>query len=189
MKKLLLYISSFLALMSFAAVSVSCNDDDKNTWEDYENWRNANTAFYEEQKFAVDKDGNPEFVTVVAPWNPGAEVLIKYLNDRSLTEGNLVPLLTSTVDVKYRGMLVNNVAFDSSYLRTSPADSIFQTVLSKTIEGWWIALSSMRVGDSARVIIPYNVGYGSSITGSIPPFSTLIFDVKLVNIPFYEVRN
>ncbi|MDE5785892.1 MAG: FKBP-type peptidyl-prolyl cis-trans isomerase, partial [Duncaniella sp.] len=115
MKKLLLYFTSSVALMSLAVTSVSCNDDDKNTWEDYEGWRNANTDFYEEQKFAVDKNGNPEYITVVAPWNPGAEVLIKYLSDRSLTEGNLVPMLTSTVDVKYRGMLANNVAFDSSY--------------------------------------------------------------------------
>lgn len=189
MKKLLLYIGSFMALMSLASVSVSCNDDNKNTWDDYEKWRNANTSYYDEQKYSFDENGNPEYLTVVAPWNPGAEVLVKYLNDRSKTEGNLTPLLTSTVDVKYRGSLYNGVAFDSSYLRTSPADSIFRTVLSATIEGWWIALTDMRVGDSARVIIPYNVGYGSSITASIPPFSTLVFDVKLVDIPYYEIPN
>ncbi|MBD5202826.1 MAG: hypothetical protein HDS81_05910 [Bacteroidales bacterium] len=189
MKKLLLYIGSFMALMSLASVSVSCNDDNKNTWDDYEKWRNANTSYYDEQKYSFDENGNPEYLTVVAPWNPGAEVLIKYLNDRSKTEGNLTPLLTSTVDVKYRGSLYNGVAFDSSYLRTSPADSIFRTVLSATIEGWWIALTDMRVGDSAKVIIPYNVGYGSSITASIPPFSTLVFDVKLVDIPYYEIPN
>ena len=178
-----------MALMSLASVSVSCNDDNKNTWDDYEKWRNANTSYYDEQNYSFDENGNPEYLTVVAPWNPGAEVLIKYLNDRSKTEGNLTPLLTSTVDVKYRGSLYNGVAFDSSYLRTSPADSIFRTVLSATIEGWWIALTDMRVGDSARVIIPYNVGYGSSITASIPPFSTLVFDVKLVDIPYYEIPN
>ena len=189
MKKLLLYIGSFMALMSLASVSVSCNDDNKNSWDDYEKWRNANSSYYDEQKYSFDENGNPEDLTVVAPWNPGAEVLIKYLNDRSKTEGNLTPLLTSTVDVKYRGSLYNGVAFDSSYLRTSPADSIFRTVLSATIEGWWIALTDMRVGDSARVIIPYNVGYGSSITASIPPFSTLVFDVKLVDIPYYEIPN
>ena len=189
MKKLLLYIGTFMALMSLASVSVSCNDDNKNTWDDYEKWRNANTSYYDEQKYSFDENGNPEYLTVVASWNPGAEVLIKYLNDRSKTEGNLTPLLTSTVDVKYRGSLYNSVAFDSSYLRTSPADSIFRTVLSATIEGWWIALTDMRVGDSARVIIPYNVGYGSSITASIPPFSTLVFDVKLVDIPYYEIPN
>ncbi len=189
MKKLLLYISSFMALMSLAATSVSCNDDAKNTWDDYEKWRNNNTAYYDELKYSIDENGNPEYLTVIAPWNPGAEVLIKYLNDRSKTVGNLSPMLTSTVDVKYRGQLYNNVAFDSSFLRTSPADSIFRTVLSGTIEGWWIALSDMRVGDSARVVIPYNVGYGSRATGSIPPFSTLVFDVKLVDIPYYEIRN
>lgn len=47
---------------------------------------------------------------------------------------------------------------------------------------------NMRVGDSARIVIPYNLGYGSSNSGVIKPYSTLVFDLKLVDIPYYEVR-
>ena len=190
MKKILLYISSAFALVAIAVTTASCNEDsDKNTWETYAKWRDQNTSWYEDKKYAVDASGNPEYLTLTASWNPGAEVLIKYLNDRSLTVGNLSPMITSTVDVKYKGELYTGIPFDSSYLRTSPADSIFRTVLSRTVEGWWIALTDMRVGDSARVIIPYSVGYGGTATASIPPFSTLVFDVKLVDIPYYEIRN
>ena len=51
----------------------------------------------------------------------------------------------------------------------------------------------MHVGDSAQIVIPYQQAYGS--TGSmrngiyvIKPFSTLVFNLKLVDIPYYEVR-
>ena len=114
---------------------------------------------------------------------------MRYLNDRSKTVGNLSPMLTSTVDVKYIGRLYNDVPFDSSFTNTaSYGDSLFRTTPGEVIQGWTIALMNMRVGDSARIIIPYMLGYGASGSGSIPPYSTLVFDVKLVDIPYYEVR-
>ena len=45
----------------------------------------------------------------------------------------------------------------------------------------------MHIGDSCRVIIPYIVGYGTTASGDIKPFSTLQFDIKLVGIPKYEL--
>lgn len=87
------------------------------------------------------------------------------------------------MNVKYIGRLCNDVPFDSSYLQT---DSVFQTRPDKLIQGWTIALLYMRVGDSARVVIPYTLGYGSSSQGIIPPYSTLVFDLKLVDIVDYE---
>lgn len=45
----------------------------------------------------------------------------------------------------------------------------------------------MRVGDSAQVVIPYLEGYGVSGSGSILPFTTLVFNIKLVDIPAYEI--
>lgn len=116
-------------------------------------------------------------------------MLIRYLNDRSKTEGNLSPLLTSTVDVKYIGRLYNGVPFDSSFRNVaSYGDSLMRTTPGSLIQGWTIALMNMRVGDSARIVIPYNLGYGSSNSGVIKPYSTLVFDLKLVDIPYYEVR-
>ena len=170
------------------AVSSSCNDDGTTTWEQYKEWRQTNLDFYEEQKFLMDPDGDGMYYqTQVAPWNSGAEILIRYLNDRSKTEGNLSPMLTSTVDVKYIGRFYNGVAFDSSY--SVQPDSVFTTGVSDVIAGWTLALQYMRVGDSARVVIPYGMGYGSSGSGSIYPYSTLVFDIKLKDIVDYEEKH
>lgn len=183
MRKILLLIPAIVALcISFA----SCTDD--NTWKDYQEWREANENWLREQQSILDDKGNLFYQRLIPKWNKSAYVLIHYFNDRSKTEGNLSPLFTSTVNVKYIGRLYNGVAFDSSYVNKTYGDSIFQTKAGDVIDGWAIALEDMRVGDSARIIVPQAQGYGSASQGSIPPYSALQFDIKLVDIPYYEVK-
>ena len=81
--------------------------------------------------------------------------------------------------------LYNDVAFDSSYLRP---DSVSLFNVSEVVPGWTTALQYMRVGDSARIVLPYMQAYGvsGSSSGSIPPYSTLVFNLKLVDIVDYE---
>ena len=186
MSRLRFFFTLIVLSVTATVFVTSCNDND--TWNDYKDWREANVAFFEEQKFMMEDGGNV-YQSVNPAWNPTAGILMRYLNDRSKTVGNLSPMLTSTVDVKYIGRLYNDVAFDSSYTNTaSYGDSLFRTTPGSVIQGWTIALMNMRVGDSARIVIPYVLGYGASGQGSIPPYSTLVFDVKLVDIPYYEVR-
>ncbi len=168
-----------------AMLSVACNDDDDSVLPQYQEWRETNVAFFEQQKYAMNSAGVNEYTTLKPAWNSGAEILIKYLNDRSKTEGNLSPLLTWRVSVKYIGRLYNDIPFDSSYTNK---DSLWQTNVNAVISGWTIALQYMRVGDSARVVIPYTLGYGAQTSGIIPPYSTLVFDIKLADIVDYEVR-
>lgn len=172
---------SALLAMTFSG----CGDD--STWQQYEEWRQANDEFYYAQVDLKDADGTPFYKQLSPAWYPGSGVLIHYFNDRAKTEGNLSPMVNSTVDVKYIGRLYNDVAFDSSFTQTANGDSIFRTQPSSTIEGWQIALTDMRVGDSCRVVIPYPQGYQAQSTGSIPPYSTLVFDIKLVDIYSYEL--
>jgi len=175
-----------LAFIAVAGLLSSCDDDNQTTWEQYKEWRQTNIDFYEEQKYLITPSGENYYNTITAPWNSGAEVLIKYLNDRSKTEGNLSPMLTSTVAVKYIGRLYNGEAFDSSY--SVKPDSVFTTQLTSVISGWTLALQYMRVGDSARVVLPYGQAYGSTGSGAIPPYSTLVFDIKLKDIVDYEEK-
>lgn len=160
------------------------NDDDSDS-----SWAKANRTWLEDQKNLKDNEGNSYYTTIVAPWDNEAKVLMHWFNDTSKTKDNLKPLYTSMVDVKYYGRYYNGEPLDSSYARTSPADSVYRTRLNVgIITGWGIALTHMHIGDSVRVVIPYNVGYGISAYGNVKAYSNLLFDLKLVGIPYYEAK-
>lgn len=166
--------------------ATSCLGDDSDDGGDY---RKANDKWWSEQASLIADDGTSYYTLVSAEWDPTAQVLVHWFNDRNATSGNLQPLYNSTVDVKYYGQLYDGTAFDSSYTNTSPADSIFRTQLgTNVISGWTIALTHMHVGDSCRIVVPYTQGYNSYKYGSIPAYSMLQFDIKLVDIPYYEAK-
>lgn len=179
----------YLLILAVAIAVAACNSGDDDVWEEYSDWRETNEAWILEQATLTNADGTPYYEKLVPAWNPQAYVLIHYFNDREDTEDNLSPMLTSTVDVKYYGRLYNDEPFDSSYANTQWGDSIFRTTPSSVIEGWAIALQNMRVGDSCEVVIPYQQAYYTSEYGIIIPFSALKFNLKLVDIPYYEISN
>ena len=88
------------------------------------------------------------------------------------------PTATSMVKVHYKGQLVDNTVFDSSYDRGEPIE--FQ--LNQVIPGWTEGLQLMKEGGKATLYIPSNLGYGEQTAGSIPPNSVLIFDVELIKV-------
>ncbi len=178
MKKILIAIAfSALAVIGFT----SCNDDDDINSEDRE-WLELNTNWYQEQLNRKNPDGTPYFSYVRPAWFPESNVLIHYFNDRSKTEGNLQPLLTSTVTVKYKGQLYDGTVFDST--ATTGSDTVRSFQLSNLILGWKLALTQMHVGDSVEIIIPYPEGYGATSSSSIRAYSTLRFGMKLVETTY-----
>lgn len=191
MKKIPFLLMCLLGLVPL--VISSCGDDDdeivNGVSKKYAEWKKLNDDWLLEQQNRKNPDGTNYFTEVVAPWDRSAKVYMHWYNDRALTEGNAKPYYTSTVDVKYKGMLYNDEPFDSSYQRTTPAVGVFRTKLGDdVIEGWTIALCAMRVCDSCRVIIPSNVGYGTLSMGEIDPYAVLQFDIKLVGIPKLELN-
>ena len=76
-----------------------------------------------------------------------------------------------------RGKLINGKVFDSTQ-QGRPAT--FK--LNQLIDGWRTALREMPVGSRWEIVIPFNLGYGAKGAGVIKPFSTLIFDVRLISI-------
>jgi hypothetical protein len=183
MKQLFIILIGLFSVVGF----ISCNTED--TWDTYADWREANLAWWNAQEALTNEDGTPYYEKLYPDWDTQSYVLIKFFNDRSKTAGNLSPIYTSTVNVKYRGRLYDDEVFDSSYSMTTYGDSIYQTTLGDVISGWNIALSYMHVGDSCEVIVPYTQGYGTTGSGSILPYSMLKFDIKLVDIPYYELPN
>jgi len=90
-----------------------------------------------------------------------------------------MPTSASTVSVHYTGTLLNGTVFDSSVQRGQPATFPVNGVIA----GWTEALQMMKVGSSWKLFIPYNLAYGDQgAGGAIGPYSTLIFDVELLEI-------
>ena len=89
------------------------------------------------------------------------------------------PTQDNTVKVHYTGTLIDGTEFDSSIRRNEPA----QFPVSGVIAGWTEALQLMPVGSKFKLYIPENLAYGANQASDlIKPFSTLVFEVELLEI-------
>lgn len=89
------------------------------------------------------------------------------------------PGATDNVTTHYRGTLLDGSEFDSSYKRGQPASFPVNGVIA----GWTEALQKMKEGDKWKLYIPSHLAYGERGAGaSIPPNSTLIFDIELIKV-------
>ena len=97
-----------------------------------------------------------------------------------ITEGNgKKPSATDRVKCHYEGTLIDGTLFDSSIKRGQPA--VFG--VNQVIKGWVEALQLMSEGSKWRLFIPSELGYGAQQAGEmIPPHSTLIFEVELIEV-------
>ncbi|MEM1442180.1 MAG: FKBP-type peptidyl-prolyl cis-trans isomerase [Verrucomicrobiota bacterium] len=110
----------------------------------------------------------------------GVEVTESGLQYEVLQEGEgSKPGATDNVTVHYHGTLIDGTVFDSSVERGEPASF----PLNRVIPGWTEGVQLMPVGSKFRFTIPYDLAYGER--GSPPkiaPYSTLIFEVELLEI-------
>lgn len=90
------------------------------------------------------------------------------------------PTATDQVEVHYRGTLLSDEVFDSSYDRGEPV--VFP--LNRVITGWTEGLQLMSVGSEYQFFIPADLAYGNNPPpgSTIPPGAVLIFDVELLDI-------
>ena len=92
----------------------------------------------------------------------------------------------NTVRVNYTGWLYDATKTDGKGLvfDTNLGGSPLSFVLGvgAVIAGWDQGIPGMRVGGKRRLVIPSSLGYGASRYGAIPPDSTLVFEVELVNV-------
>ena len=190
------YLFTLLLLIS------SCSETDSDQVE-YPDWQNKNEAYFEQQYQAHSASN------IFAKWSMGEGVTAAHtdciLVDR-IEEGmgGNSPYYNDSVVIHYSGHLLpstsypSGMVFDKSYLKSTPdqaVDAPARIAVSSTtgtvsyyrmptcsdfVAGFATALQHMHRGDHWRVTIPHQLAYGASANGSIPAYSTLIFDIWLV---------
>lgn len=131
------------------------------------------------EKYADNKAAGEKFLAENKE-KEGVVTLPSGLQYKIITAGKgEIPADTCRVKVNYRGTLIDGTEFYSSYKRKEPAT--FRA--NQVIKGWTEALTMMPVGSKWELYIPSELAYGSRETGGdIKPFSTLIFEVELLEI-------
>lgn len=121
--------------------------------------------------FSSNQKGNGDMITTASG-----------LQYQELTVGTGPAVKTGdTVSVHYTGWLEDGTKFDSSVDRNQPFE--FSVGMGMVIQGWDEGLVGMQVGGKRKLVIPPNLGYGSSGAGGvIPPNATLVFEVELLAI-------
>ena len=139
----------------------------------------ADKAAKEEKLYGPNRDAGIAFLAENAK-KDSVITLPSGLQYKVLVAGKgEVPTVSDKVQVNYEGRLIDGTVFDASARHGSePAEFTPQQV----IPGWTEALTMMPVGSKWRLFIPSDLAYGDRDQGQIKPFSTLIFDVELVEI-------
>lgn len=125
------------------------------------------------KKTAQTKDTKPKMDTITTA--SGLKYILLQKN-----EAGKKAKAGDKVQVHYTGRLTNDTIFDSSVKRGQPFS--FTLGVGQVIKGWDEGIAILKEGEKARLIIPANLGYGARAAGTIPPNSTLIFDVELLKV-------
>jgi FKBP-type peptidyl-prolyl cis-trans isomerase len=116
------------------------------------------------------------------PTEPGVEASkrsgLKYTTVKAGSGAEAKP--GQVVRVHYVGTLADGREFDSSRRRGTPYE--FQIGLSQVIQGWHEGIVGMKVGEVRRLTVPPALGYGAEGKDSIPPNSTLLFEIELMDV-------
>ncbi|WP_332019671.1 FKBP-type peptidyl-prolyl cis-trans isomerase, partial [Kaistella sp.] len=103
------------------------------------------------------------------------------------TTDGIAPQRGDEVAVHYAGKLVDGTEFDSSFKRNQPID--IPIGVGQVIKGWDEGIMLLKEGETATLLIPSDLGYGSAGAGGvIPPNAWLIFDVELVSVKSNSTR-
>ena len=206
MRKYVWYLCClFLSVFAF----VAC-DENEATFDKYESWQQRNKVYFEQvadtarRAIAAAKAEYGDQWEQYCDWRmyqaytkPVTTKLTDSICVKVLETGTGkgCPLYTDTVRVHYRGTLmptkdiingkdtVVQDVFDYSFVPPLDLNLAFPKLfgVSGTIAGFGTALQYMHCGDRWMVYIPETLGYGSTAQNKIPAYSTIMFDVTLVD--------
>ena len=192
------YILLSLLFTQCLLLFTSCDETEE--VNKYADWRNRNEAFIDSLKSVYDAKTDPELIQIIPYAEKNYPIYAKKL--KTVTSGE-TPLYTDSVTAYYRGMLINEAVFGAAttphyYTKLYQSLDVFDKnfegeepnafespttfIVNEQVYGWREVLQRMKVGERWEIYIPWQQGYGSSVSGTIPAYSTLIFDVNLVSI-------
>jgi len=92
----------------------------------------------------------------------------------------------SLVTVEYTGWFYDVSQTDAKGLQFDTSANrepfVYTVGAGQVIAGWEKGIPGMRVGGMRRLIVPPSLAYGFTRVGLIPPNTTLVFEVELVDV-------
>jgi FKBP-type peptidyl-prolyl cis-trans isomerase len=129
--------------------------------------------------FNLPKKSSPGTATITPPGTTSSQSAKLKTNDEKVGTGTTAQT-GDTVTVNYTGTLTNGKEFDST---KGKQPFTFTLGTGQVIKGWDEGIVGMKVGGKRKLTIPPDLGYGAQGAGAaIPPNSTLIFDVELLDV-------
>lgn len=177
----------------FCCFLSSCSETDDEDSEEFGNWQYRNEIYFASLEDSLSRGGSQwQKIKSYTKVESAAGDNSEYIYVKKLKNGEgASPLYTDSVRISYRGRLIPSASYAQGYVfdETFVGDFNWETTSAKNslasgfLEGFTTALLHMRKGDHWRVYIPCQLGYGeSSQNALIPNYSTLIFDVILLDI-------
>ena len=175
-----------------AALTFTACDETEEAGE-FDNWQRRNEAYIDSIAKVARANADGDWKIFLAyglidtlQWSNQYYV---YCNVIEEGEGDEMPMFNDTVLVNYRGRLIPTKSydlgyiFDESFTGTLDPETDVPTKLNLAgcVRGWTTAMTQMVRGDIWRVYIPSELGYGQSGQGAIPGYSTLVFDMNLID--------
>ena len=178
-------------LLTLLPLFTSCSES-SDTVDEFADWQSRNEVYFEQQYQLHQTHSAPD---IIKKWTVDEATEVGHtdcvLIDRLVSgNGTVTPLFTDTVQVHYSGRLIPSVSYPSGYVFDQSWRGTFDEATavptefglsSDLILGFSTALQHMHKGDKWRIIIPYQLGYKGVAKTGIPAYSTLIYEVTLVD--------
>jgi len=186
-------VISFSFIICHLSFSLSACSENTDESQEYADWQQRNDAFFNTLEDSL--------AAAPAVWRK----FKSYSKDQSLTTGKNTdciyvkvlesgtdtesPMATDSVRVSYEGRLIPSATYANGYVFDTRAYGTYELSTSATsrflvsanIDGFTTALLHMHRGDHWLVYVPYALGYGATKSNKIPAYSTLIYQLSLID--------